>query len=294
MVLHVCTTLSVSERRACQVLGQARATQRYEPEIIEAKVRLRARTIELASQYGRYGYRRVTSLLQSEGWRVGPKRIERIWRQEGLKVPPRHKPRRRLWLADGSCLRLRPTHKDHVWAYDFVKGRTHDGRPLRMLTIVDEWTRECLAIDVARRLRSDDVLARLAWLLVYRGVPEHIRSDNGSEFTANVVKRWLARVGVKTLYIEPGSPWENGYNESFNGKLRDELLNGEIFMSLHEAKVLIERWRRHYNEVRPHSSLGYRPPAPVAWLLPAEPGSAPPRRALRGVPLDTPNAQELT
>jgi len=279
-VQHVCTAVGVSERRACEVLGQARATQRYEPDVIEAKVRLRARTIELALAYGRYGYRRVTGLLQAEGWAVGPKRIERIWRQEGLKVPKRQRPRKRLWLADGSCLRLRPTHKDHVWAYDFVKCRTHDGRPLRLLTIVDEYTRECLAIDVGRRLNSEDVLARLAWLFVYRGVPEHIRSDNGSEFTANAVRAWLARLGVKTLYIAPGSPWENGYNESFNGKLRDELLNGEIFMSLTEARVLIERWRRHYNGVRPHSSLGYMPPAPVAMLV-ASPGSAPPRRETR-------------
>jgi len=201
-------------------------------------------------------------MLRQDDWAVNHKRVERIWRQQGLKVPRRQSKRGRLWLNDGSCIRLRPQHKDHVWAYDFVQGRTHDGRSFRMLTLVDEYTRECLAIDVARRLNSDDVLERLAWLFATRGVPEHIRSDNGSEFTATVVREWLNRVGVKTLFITPGSPWENGYVESFNGKLSDELLNGEIFYTLREAKVLIERWRRHYNTVRPHSALGYRPPAP--------------------------------
>ena len=190
------------------------------------------------------------------------KRVERIWRREGLKVPMKQPKRGRLWLNDGSCIRLRPSWPNHVWAYDFVQGRTHDGRPFRMLTVIDEFTRECLAIPVARRLRFDDVLACLADLFIERGPPDHIRSDNGSEFTAQAVREWLPRLGVKTLYIEPGSPWEDGYNESFNGKLRDELLNGEIFYSLHEAKVLIEQWRRHYNTIRPHSALGYRPPAP--------------------------------
>ena len=192
------------------------------------------------------------------------KRVERIWRQEGLKVPAKQPKRKRLWLADGSCTRLRPMHANHVWTYDFVMDRTADGRSFRMLTIVDEHTRECLAIDVARRLSSEEVLERLSDLFVRRAVPKHIRSDNGSEFTAHRVRDWLARVGVKTLYIEPGSPWENGYIESFNGKLRDELLAREQFDTLLEAKVLIERWRRHYNTARPHSSLDYRPPAPEA------------------------------
>ena len=222
------------------------------------------RIIDLAVAYGRYGYRRITALLHLEGWRVNHKRVERIWRREGLKVPKKQPKRGRLWLNDGSCVRLRPAHRNHVWAYDFVHGRTHDGRPFRMLTIIDEHTRECLSIDVARRLASDDVLERLAWLFVTRGVPDHIRSDNGPEFTAQVVRRWLKRVEVRTLFIEPGSPWENGYVESFNGKLRDELLAREVFYTLKEAKVLIERWRRHYNTQRPHSSLGYRPPAPEA------------------------------
>ncbi len=225
------------------------------------------RIIELACQYGRYGYRRITALLRREGWKVNHKRVARLWRQAGLKVPSKQPKRGRIWLNDGSCVRHRATHKDHVWTYDFVHTRTHDGRALRLLTLVDEYTRECLAIDVARRLDSEDVLEQLTWLFVTRGVPEYIRSDNGSEFTATAVRTWLQKVGVQTLYIEPGSPWENGYIESFNGKLRDELLNGEIFYSLTEAKVLIERWRREYNTIRPHSSLGYRPPAPEAMAM---------------------------
>ena len=176
-------------------------------------------------------------------------------------------------------MRLRPERKDHVWAYDFVHARTHDGRPLRLLVVVDEYTRECLSIDTARKLTSDDVLERLSWLMATRGVPDHVRSDNGPEFTAGVVREWLGRVGVRTLYIEPGSPWENGYVESFNGKLRDELLNRESFETLLEARVLIERWREHYNTVRPHSALGYRPPAPET--IAAGPPSAPLRAALQ-------------
>ena len=218
----------------------------------------------MATEYGRYGYRRITALLRAEGWWVNHKRVERIWRQEGLKVPAKQPKRRRLWLGDGSCIRLRPKHRNHVWSYDFVMDRTADGRAFRMLTIVDEFTRECLAIDVSRKLTSEDVLERLSDLFVRKGVPDNIRSDNGSEFTATRVRDWLGRVGVKTLYIEPGSPWENGYIESFNGKLRDELLARELFDTLLEAKVLIERWRKGYNTVRPHSSLGYRPPAPEA------------------------------
>jgi len=220
------------------------------------------RVVALASKYGRYGYRRITALLKAEGWRINHKRVERIWRQEGLKVPQKQPKRGRLWLNDGSCVRLRPERKDHVWSYDFMAARTHDGRPLRLLTILDEWTRECLAIQVERRLGTDDVLARLTELFIFRGVPAHIRSDNGAEFTSTAVREWLKEMGVKTLFIEPGSPWENGYIESFNGKLRDELLNGEIFDTLLEAQVLVERWRQEYNQLRPHSALGYRPPAP--------------------------------
>ena len=267
----------MSERRACRALGQARATQRKVPRATEHEKRLVARIIELATRFGRYGYRRITALLRREGWRVNHKRVERIWRQEGLKVPKKQPKRDRLWLNGGSCVRLRPEHRNHVWSYDFVFDRTHDGRPLRMLTVIDEYTRECLAIDVGRRLNSEDVMIRLEQLFVERGTPAYIRSDNGSEFTAKAVRNWLARLEVETLFIEPGAPWENGYNESFNGKLRDELLNGEIFYTLAEAQVLIEMWRREYNHVRPHSALGYRPPAPEAWR-PAEAASATLRR----------------
>ena len=196
------------------------------------------------------------------------KRVERIWRREGLKVPSKQPKRGRLWLNDGSCIRLRPERPDHVWAYDFVLERTRDGRAVRLLTVIDEYTRECLAIRAERRIRSIDVIAILADLVVTRGVPEHIRSDNGPEFTSRAVREWLGNVGAKTLYIEPGSPWENGYVESFNGKLRDELLDREVFNTLHEVQVLVERYRRTYNQVRPHSSLGYRPPAPETVMLP--------------------------
>ncbi|WP_240610147.1 IS3 family transposase, partial [Sphingomonas pokkalii] len=260
--------LDVSERRVCRVLGQHRSTQRKVPCGADDEQALTDDIVALAKQYGRYGYRRVTALLHAAGWSVNHKRVERIWRREGLKVPQRQPKRGRLWLNDGSCIRLRPEYPGHVWAYDFVEERTHDGRKFRILTIIDEASRECLALVVSRQLRHEDVLAALADLFIERGPPAHIRSDNGSEFIATAVQTWLGQIGVKTLYIAPGSPWENGYNESFNGSLRDELLNGEIFYSLAEAKVLIEAWRRHYNTVRPHSSLGYRPPAPEAATPP--------------------------
>jgi transposase InsO family protein len=232
----------------------------------DEEVRLTERIIALATRYGRYGYRRITAILKQEGWQVNHKRVERIWRREGLKVPQKQPKRGRLWLNDGSCIRLRPEHKDHVWSYDFVMARTADGKVFRMLNIIDEYTRECLAILVARKIKKQDVIALLFHLFIFRGIPEHIRSDNGPEFTARAVRKWLGQLGVKTLFIEPGSPWENGYIESFNGKLRDELLNREIFTTLTEAKILIEQWRREYNQIRPHSSLGYRPPAPEAKI----------------------------
>jgi len=273
----------LSQRRACGVLGQPRSTQRYDVQVRADEAKLVQRIETLAVKYGRYGYRRVTAMLRMEGWRVNHKRVERLWRREGLKVPQKQPRRRRLWWNDGSCLRLRPLYRNHVWSYDFVADRTSNGRPLRMLTVMDEYTRECLAIDVARRLKSDDVLERLMDLFIRHGIPEHLRSDNGSEFTAKMVRNWLGRLDVRTLYIEPGSPWENGYIESFNGKLRDELLNGEIFDTVLEARVLTERWRQEYNQVRPHSALGYRPPAPAAiqsWPS----GSATPRLQARTVP----------
>ena len=231
--------------------------------------RLRSSITSLACQYGRYGYRRITTMLQAQGWRVNHKRVERIWREEGLKIPRKQRRRKRLWLGDGSCIRLRAEYPNHVWSYDFVSERTSDGRPLRILNIIDEYSRECLVIHVARKISAYDVLDQLADLFILRGIPDFIRSDNGPEFIAEILRTWLAELGVRTLFIEPGSPWENGYIESFNGKLRDELLNLEIFDTLLEARILTERYRKEYNTIRPHSSLGYRPPAPESWAYPS-------------------------
>ncbi len=224
--------------------------------------KLVADIIALAERYGRYGYRMITGLLRQNGWKVNHKRVERLWRKEGLKVPKKQPKRGRLWLNDGSCIRLRPQYRNHVWSYDFMNARTADGRAFRMLNVIDEASRECLCILVARHITADDVIEALSTLFITVGIPEYIRSDNGPELTAKSLRQWLSDLGVRTLFIEPGSPWENGYVESFNGKLRDELLNREIFTTLWEAKVLIESWRIEYNEIRPHSSLGYRPPAP--------------------------------
>ena len=244
------------------MIGQPRSTQRYKTSRKTDEDSLRSDIIGLATRYGRYGYRRITALLRDSGWQVNHKRVERIWRQEGLKVPKKQPKRARLWLNDGSCVRLRPTHRNHVWSYDFVMDRTHGGRPIKILTLIDEYSRQCLALVVDRSFKSDDVLHALSNLFLIYGIPENIRSDNGPEFTAKAVRRWLERVGIKTAFIEPGSPWESGYNESFNGKLRDEVLNREIFYNIKEARVIIENWRKEYNTVRPHSSLGYQPPAP--------------------------------
>ncbi|MFZ0816322.1 MAG: IS3 family transposase [Candidatus Sulfotelmatobacter sp.] len=270
-VEHARQEYEVSERRACRVVRQWRGTQRYLPLRRTDEDQLTQAILALAAKYGRYGYRRITALLRNAGWPVGKDRVQRIWRREGLKVPQKQRPRGRLWLGDGSCVRLRPERANHVWSYDFVKAMTHDGRALRILVVIDEYTRECLALRVARRLGSLQVIETLADVMLVRGIPEHIRSDNGPEFIAEELRKWLGKVGTRTLYIEPGSPWENGYCESFNGKLRDEFLNGEIFYSLKEAQILTERWRVEYNTERPHSALGYRPPAPQA-ILPKQPG----------------------
>jgi putative transposase len=220
---------------------------------------------------------------------VNDKRVERIWRREGLKVPPRQPKRGRLWLSDGSCVRLRAERANHVWSYDFVEDRTHEGRKYRMLNVIDEFTHECLAIRIDRRLKSIDVIDVLSDLFILRGVPEHIRSDNGPEFVAKAVQAWIGAVGAKTAYIAPGSPWENGFIESFNARLRDELLDGEIFYSLVEAKIVIESWRRHYNTVRPHGSLGYKPPAPEVFAP-----AIPPRAAARPRPAPPPALAQST
>ena len=279
---HVRRELGVSERRACAALGQHRSTQRKVPCGRDDEERLSADIVELARQYGRYGYRKIAELLRRAGWLINDKRVERIWRREGLKVPRKQPKRGRLWLTDGSCIRLRPEHRNHVWSYDFVEDRTHDRRRFRMLNVIDEFTHECLAIRVARKLKAIDVIDVLSDLFILRGVPGHIRSDNGPEFIAKAVQEWISAVGAKTAYIAPGSPWENGYVESFNARLRDELLDGEIFYTLREAQIVIESWRRHYNAVRPHAALGYKAPAPevfvpalAAWPAP-QPRPAPP------------------
>lgn len=258
--------IGVSERRACRVLGQHRSTQRKVPRGKSDEEQLTDDIIELARQYGRYGYRMVTGLLNNSGWHVNHKRVERIWRREGLKVPRKQTKKARLWLNEGSCIRLRPERPNHVWSYDFVQDRTYDGRAYRMLNIIDEFTKEALMMRAERKLNSVDVVDALTDLFILRGPPAFIRSDNGPEFVAEKVRSWIAAVGAKTAFIEPGSPWENGYCESFNARLRDELLNGEIFYTLKEAQIIIEQWRRHYNTVRPHSALGYRPPAPETFI----------------------------
>ena len=256
--------MHVSERRACAALGQHRSTQRKVPRGREDEERLTADTIALARQYGRYGYRKIAGLLEQAGWLVNDKRVERIWRREGLKVPHKQPKRGRLWLSDGSCIRLRPEHRNHVWSYDFVEDRTHDGRKYRMLNVIDEFTHECLAIRVARKLKAIDVIDVLSDLFILRGVPGHIRSDNGPEFVAKAVQEWITAVGAKTAYITLGSPWENGYVESFNARLRDELLDGEIFYTLREAQIVIESWRRHFNTIRRR-----RPPAAATFTSPS-------------------------
>ncbi|WP_192963700.1 IS3 family transposase [Phycobacter azelaicus] len=267
---HVRTRFHLSERRACRVLGQHRSTQRKVPHGRADEERLVADMVELARQYGRYGYRRIAALLRDAGWEVNDKRVERLWRREGLKVPMKQPKKGRLWLYDGSCVRLRPEYRNHVWSYDFVHCRTEDGKVFRTLNILDEHSRECLAIKVKRKLNSGDVIDALSDLFIMRGVPDYIRSDNGPEFVAQAVQDWIRAVGAKTAYIAPGSPWENGYCESLNARFRDELLNGEVFYSLREAEILIEQWRKHYNTKRPHSALGYRPPAPET-IIPMDP-----------------------
>lgn len=201
-------------------------------------------------------------MLNREGFKVNHKRVERIWREQGLKVARKQKKRRRLWLNDGSCIRLRPEYANHVWSYDIIEDKTHDGKKFRILNIMDEYSRECLLSFVSRRITSSEVVEFLAELFCNKGLPEYMRSDNGSEFTARKVRKFISNLGTTPAFIEPGSPWENGYIESFNGKMRDELLNCEIFDTMQEASVLIEMWRAYYNTVRPHSSLYYRSPAP--------------------------------
>ena len=257
--------MNVSERRACRALGQHRSTQRKVPRGRDDDEALAADLIALAERYARYGDRKISALLKAAGWFVNDTRVERIWRREGLKVPSKQPKRGRIWDNDGAGIRLRPEYRTHVWSYDFVEARTQDGGKFRMLNVVDEFTHECLAIRVARKLKAVDVIDVLSDLFILRGVPGHIRSDNGPAFVAKAVQAWITGVGAKTAYITPGSPWENGYVERFNARLRDELLNGEIFYTLKAAQIVIESWRRHDDTVRPHASQGYRPPAPEVF-----------------------------
>jgi putative transposase len=254
----------LSERHACRIVDQHRGTQRYVPTVPADEDALTRAIIALASEYGRYGCRRVTALLRADDWRVGKDRVQRIWGREGLKVPQKHRPRSRLWLNDGSCVRLRPLRRNHVWSFDFVPAQTHDGRSLRILTLIDEHSRACLALKAARRINSLGVIEALADAMCLHGIPEHIRCDNGPETIAKALRKWVAKAGSQIQYIAPGSPWENGYCESFNGKLRDECLRLDIFYSRKEAQVVIGLWQNTYNRVRPHSSLGDLPPAPVS------------------------------
>lgn len=257
-------TFDVSERRACDVVDQPRSTQRYASEPRDDEAALAKRMLELVKERPRFGYRRIGRLLRGEGWQASDTRVYRLWRREGLKVPQKKRKRRRLGSSENGCCLLRAEQKDHVWAWDFVFDRTTSGSLLKWLSIVDEYTRECLALKVDRSITSEDVIDTLAELFAMRGVPQHIRSDNGPEFIAIQLRAWLDRVGVETLYIEPGSPWENGYAESFHSRLRDEFLAMEEFETLTAARRLTQSWRDDYNHLRPHSSLGYVTPADFA------------------------------
>ncbi len=273
---------AVSERRACRVLNQPRMSQRYEAKPRDDEARLATRMRELARTRPRFGYRRIAVLLRREAWRASDTRVLRLWRREGLKVPNKQRKRRHLGSSANGCDRRRAMHRDHVWCWDFVFDRTASGSPLKWLSIVDEHTRECLALKVARSITSEDVIDTLAELFAMRGVPRHIRSDNGPEFIAQSIRRWLKQVGVEALYIEPGSPWENGYAESFHGRVRDEFLAMETFDSLTAARALTAAWRADYNHRRPHSSLGYQTPSEFAAACAASaPASATPQPPLQ-------------
>jgi len=256
--------MELSERRACDVLQQPRMTQRYKPKQPDRDKLLVAAMKRFAGKYPRYGYRFITAKLRQDGWQVNHKRVQRIWRKEGLQVPYRRKIKKSLGSSENACFVKKAEFINHVWTYDFIEDRTEDGRKLKFLTVLDEYTRESPVIEVGRSIRSKDVIAVLEYLFMVRGAPGYIRSDNGPEFIADAIKRWLADNEVETLYIEPGSPWENGYIESFHARLRDELLDRELFYSVKEAGVLAENWRQEYNHHRPHSSLNYTTPAQFA------------------------------
>jgi len=262
-VAHLLHRFPVSERRACQLVGQHRSTQRYEIQPPEFELRLVARMGELADRHPRYGYRRIWVLLRQEGWEVNRKRIERLWRLEGHRVPPQ---RRKLGekargTARGAVWNTPATEPNHVWSYDFLSTRTQDGGPLRVLNVVDEYTRRAVGCRVERHLGAREVTEELAKLFKKHGKPRFIRSDNGREFIAESTRLWLAGQGVEPIFIERGSPQQNAYVERFNGTMRDELLNGEHFDSPLEARVMIAGWVEEYNTLRPHRGLGYKTPA---------------------------------
>lgn len=248
----------------------ARSTQQYKARKSDDDGQLRLALIRLAKQYGRYGYRKIAKLLRVEGWHVNHKKVERLWREEGLQLPARHKKRKRLYHKDSSVIRLRPQYRNHIWSVDFVHDKLSSGRPYKMLTVLDEYTREALCVQVKARMGAADVLEVLYLLILRHGKPEYIRSDNGREFIAAKLQEWLIKVGIKPLRIYPGSPWENGYNERFNGTLRREVLNAEWFTSLHQAQTVINTWLRQYNHIRPHQALGMRPPVPETLLEKAQ------------------------
>jgi putative transposase len=256
--------MNVSERRACKVISQPRMTQRYRPKQPDKDKALTVEIRKLANRHKRYGYRMVTAKLRQKGWFVNHKHVQRIWQKEGLQVPYRRKFKRATGGSDNSCSVKKAEYINHVWTYDFISDQTEDGRKLKLLTVLDEFTRESPAIEVGRSIKAKDVIATLEYLFMVRGVPRFIRNDNGPEFIADAIKMWLKQRGVDTLYIEKGQPWENGYIESFNGKLRDEVLNREVFYSVKEAKVIVEDWLLEYNNHRPHSGLGYMTPAGFA------------------------------
>jgi putative transposase len=287
----------VSERRACEVLDQPRSSQRYQSKPRSDESPLVRRMLELVRQRPRFGYRRIGRLLLAEGWRTGLSRVFRLWRREGLKVPQKRRKRRRLGSSDNGCHRRKAERINDVWCWDFVFDRTTSGTTLKWLSMVDEYTRECLALKAGHSITSEDVIDTLAELFAMRGVPRHIRSDNGPEFIAGAIRRWLNQVGVEALYVEPGSPWENGYAESFHSRLRDEFLAVEMFESLNAARELSAAWRNDYNHNRPHGSLGYRTPAEFAAACAASaPASAiasacaPAAHAKRGTALPIPQS----
>jgi putative transposase len=272
-VEHLRQGFEVSERRACRVVGQTRSSQRYVSMKVGKDAALAERMFALSTENPRYGYRRVWALLGREGWAVNKKRVQRLWREAGLRIPTKERKRRRLTgTSENGCTRRRAEYIDHVWSYDFAMDATEDGRRLKVMPVVDEYSRECLALEAERSITAEGVVEILDRLFTERGEPAYIRSDNGPEFIAETIKRWLATAGVKTLYIEPGAPWENAYSETFISRLRDELLNREVFANLKEAKVLAKDYRDHYNQRRPHGALGYLTPAEFAAIeaLPAQ------------------------